>query len=93
MATMTTITSKVIISITPDGDILFIKKGLRNGQTTSRLATFLSYDRIPDETTDVACVIAHLKLYLSSLLSSLRANEHMIITLTTHKKKKKDGNF
>lgn len=77
--------SKVIISITADGDILFIKKGTRDGQITTRLATFLSYDRIPIQTTDIEHITSDCKEYLTSKLSRLRANEFIIIKISTHK--------
>lgn len=82
-------TSNVIISITADGDTLFIKKGTKNGQTTARLATFLFYDRIPTLTTATERISADFKKYLISKLSRLRVNEFITITITTYKKERK----
>lgn len=90
---MTHRTSNVIISITADGDILFIQKGTKNGLTTSRRGSFLDYDRIPGQLTPRKCVIDHFKAYLSSRLESLSTNEFITITITTHKKEKHYGNF
>lgn len=85
--------SNVIISITADGDILFIQKGTKNGLTTSRRGSFLDYDGIPGPLTPKICVIDHFKTYLSSLLEILSTNEVITITITTHKKEIHHGNI
>lgn len=80
-------TSRAHISVTPAGDILlFIKKGTRNGTTTSRLATFLSYDGILAKPTNNKTLVHHFTAYLDSKLSSLSTQESITITITTHKK-------
>lgn len=76
----------VIISVTPDDDILFIKRGSRNGKTTARLATFLSYDKIPSPCKSSTYIAQHLGLYLLEKLDRLCFNEVITIDITTHKK-------
>lgn len=80
--------SNVIISITHDDDILFIRKETKNGQTTSHLATFLDHDGVPFHTTNRKCVTDHFRDFLHSKLESLRANEFITMTITTHKLEK-----
>lgn len=93
MAIMIHRTSNVIISITADGDILFIQKGTKDGLTTSRRATFLDYDGISGLLTPRRCVINHFKNYLGTLLESLSTNEVITITITTHKNELNYGNI
>lgn len=81
-------TSNVHISVTPNDDILFIKKETRNGQTTIRLATFLSYDGILAKPTNNKTIVHHFTAYLDSKLRDLRAQESITITITTHKKER-----
>ena len=78
--------NKVIISVTPDYDILFIKECTRNGETTVRLATFLSYDKMFTPNTNKSSIATHLALYLEEKLDRLLANEVVTIKITTHKK-------
>lgn len=79
-------TSTVLISITPDGDILFIKKGTKDGLTTARLATFLNHDNCTITTPDVRLIRDHLSDYLKSKIIRLRTNEFITITIATFKK-------
>lgn len=79
-------TAKVIISATPNNDILFIKKGTRNGRVTLRLATFLSYDKWFRRTINTIGIATDLSLYLEEKLDRLHANEFITIEITTHKK-------
>lgn len=78
--------NKVLISRTPDFDLLFIKKSTRNGCDEIRLATFLDYDGISAGTTNITRITEDFATFLREKLDRLRPNEVISIEITTHQK-------
>lgn len=78
--------NKVLISCTPDFDLLFIKKTTRNGRDEIRLATFLDYDGISEGAPSSIRISADFATFLREKLDRLRPNEVISIEITTYQK-------